>query len=305
MVPIWLAIFFYSSRLYTRPWLSVSDRFLRIIKGAILGTFATLAATYIYYDRLEYSRLMTLLAGPIAVLFLSLAHLAVLRIDAWLAHLEATSPLLLAGGGKVAELLRENLLAHHPQLSILERDAPPEPKEIASLAEREGVSEIVLVGTQPNRGSLLDLAEACESADVRFTMIPDLLELRLGEIQMDDSLGLPAYRLQHTSLTRANFAAKRTFDLIFSLAFLAASAVPLLGIAILIKLDSEGPVLFKQKRIGHKGRIFHAYKFRTMVQDAEKGLSAVKDKGGQPGGFFKAKDDPRVTRVGKRLRRFS
>ncbi|HAH05449.1 MAG TPA: hypothetical protein DCM05_02810 [Elusimicrobia bacterium] len=305
VVPIWLAIFFYASRLYTRPWLSALDRLLEIFKGAVLGTLAVLAATYIY-ARLEYSRLMMLMAGPIAALSVSLAQLVVLKIDAWLARHEATSPLLLVGGGKVAELVRGNLLTRHPGMAILEREELPKPDELAGLAAEQGVSDLILVRSGESRTGLLELAEACESADVRFSMIPDLLELRLGEVQMDDSLGLPAYRLQHTSLTRANFAAKRTFDVLFSLLFLACTALPFLLIALLIRLDSKGPVLFQQKRIGYKGRPFEAFKFRTMVLDAEKAVAAVKAASNdQAGGFFKAKNDPRVTRVGRWLRRFS
>lgn len=305
VVPIWLAIFFYASRLYTRPWLGALDRFLEILKGSLLGTLAVLAATYIY-ARLEYSRLMMLLAGPLAAGGVCLTQLLVLKLDAWLARHEATSPLLIVGGGKVSELVRENLLSRHPGMTILEREEPPEPDEVAALAEKEGVTELILVRSGESRGGVLELAEACESADVRFSMIPDLLELRLGEVQMDDSLGLPAYRLQHTSLTRANFLAKRTFDVLFSLLFLACTALPFLLIALLIKLDSEGPVLFKQKRLGYKGRVFEAFKFRTMRADAEKAVAAVKAASNdQAGGFFKAKNDPRVTRVGRWLRRFS
>lgn len=122
---------------------------------------------------------------------------------------------------------------------------------------------------------------------------------------MDHSLGLPAYRIEHTQMTPLNFLAKRTFDLFFSSLLLAAVSLPLALICLLIKLDSKGRVLYKQKRYGYRGRIFEAYKFRTMVADAEAKISHVKDLNTQKGAFFKAKDDPRVTRVGKWLRRFS
>ena len=148
-------------------------------------------------------------------------------------------------------------------------------------------------------------AEACDARDVSFKMVPDLLEIRMGEVQMDHHLGLPSYRIKHTSLTRANFIAKRLFDLVFSAALLLATAPLWIVICILIKIDSKGPILFTQKRYGYKGQIFEAFKFRTMVAGAEKNISDVKDLNDQKGAFFKAKNDPRVTRVGKRLRRFS
>ncbi len=122
---------------------------------------------------------------------------------------------------------------------------------------------------------------------------------------MDESLGLPAYRLQHTQLTRANYAAKRTFDILFSLAALAVFGLPMLLIAVLIRLDSKGPALYRQERLGFRGGTFRAFKFRTMVQDAEAVLDDVRDLNDQKGGFFKSKNDPRVTTVGRWLRRFS
>ncbi|MEK9146073.1 MAG: exopolysaccharide biosynthesis polyprenyl glycosylphosphotransferase, partial [Elusimicrobiota bacterium] len=240
-----------------------------------------------------------------AAFLVSLSHLLVLRVDAAFARFEATCPLLLLGGGRVAELVRGNLRSAHPGLEIIEREELPDASELALLASEKGVREAVLVRSGIAHAGLLDFAEACESAGLSFKMIPDLLELRLGEVQFDDSLGLPAYRLQHTSLTRANFLAKRGFDAAFSLAVLTASAIPFLLLAWIIRLDSEGPALYKQKRIGFKGRPFDAYKFRTMRRDAETVLGEVRDKNVQKGGFFKAKEDPRITRVGRWLRRFS
>lgn len=304
VVPLWLGILWYSCRVYTRPWLSPYDRFLQLVKGAFLGVLATLAATYIY-SRLEYSRQMLLMAWPLAALALSFSHALVLKLDRLVARLERVSPLLLIGNGHVSELIRENVRARHPNVPIHELAQVPEPGGLLALARESGVAEVVLVRSDVDHARLLELAEACESADIGFRMIPDLLELRLGEIQMDESLGLPAYRLQHAQLTRSNYAAKRAFDLAFSLLILAVLGLPLLLIALVIRLDSKGPALYRQKRLGFKGRVFWAYKFRTMVVNAEAALAQVKDLNAQNGGFFKAKDDPRVTRAGKWLRRFS
>ncbi|MFA6091827.1 MAG: sugar transferase [Elusimicrobiota bacterium] len=304
VVPLWLAVLHYVARLYPRPWLGTFDRILRIMKGTVLAALATLAATYIY-SRLEYSRMMMLLAAPYAMILIGLSHFLVLRIDAWLSRFERTFPLILLGGGKAAQLVRENLLSRHPGLEIVERSEPPAATQITALAERTGASGVVMVRAHQSHADILELAEACESAGLDFTMIPDLLELRLGEVQLDDSLGLPAYKLQHTSLTRTNFMAKRAFDVLFSLAVLTALSVPLALIALLIRLDSRGPILYRQKRLGMKGRTFEAFKFRTMVSDAEKSLASVRGLNAQAGGFFKAKNDPRITRVGRWLRRFS
>lgn len=304
IVPLWLFLFFYSSRLYTRPWTNPFDRFLQILKTAVFGTLAALAASYLY-GRLEYSRIMLLMAFPLAAMFVAVSHAAVAWIDDLAASLEAASPLLLIGKNKVSALTKSNILARHPNVPIHELHAMPSAEDMERLAFEEGVQELVLTLPRVPHEQLLELAETCETLEINFRMIPDLLELRLGEVQMDESLGLPAYRLQHTQLTRANFAAKRAFDILFSLTVLAVFSAPFFLIILFIRLDSKGPALYKQRRLGWRGRTFFAYKFRTMVQDAEEAISEVKELNVQEGGFFKAKSDPRVTGIGKRLRRYS
>lgn len=301
IVPMWLALFWYDSRLYASAYRPAADRFLMIVRAASLGTLATLAATFVY-SRLAYSRLMLLMAGPCAVTLVAVSQWIVHRVDGWIARLEETTPLLLIGGGRAAELIRLNLLERHPWLPIHELAELKSAEQALEAARRAGAQEIVLTRSQRGNAEVLALAELCDSAGIDFKMVPDLLELRLGELQMDDSLGLLAYRLQHTSLTRANYLAKRVFDLAFSLLVLGIAGVPLALIALLIRLDSRGPVLYKQKRLGHRGQVFEAFKFRTMYTDAEKRLKDVRV---AQGGFFKLKDDPRVTSVGRWLRRFS
>jgi len=98
---------------------------------------------------------------------------------------------------------------------------------------------------------------------------------------------------------------KRVLDVVGACILLTLSSVPALVIAILIKLDDEGPVLFKQTRVGRFGRHFTIYKFRTMIADAEK-LQRELDKFNEAGGaYFKMRNDPRVTTVGAILRKLS
>ncbi|HBT60146.1 MAG TPA: hypothetical protein DEB40_00160, partial [Elusimicrobia bacterium] len=99
-VPLWLMIFWYSSRLYSNPWISGADRFLKIVKGCLLATVATMATTYIY-SRLEYSRMMLILVLPISVILVSLSQAVVLWVDDWVSRHENARPVLLIGGGAV------------------------------------------------------------------------------------------------------------------------------------------------------------------------------------------------------------
>ncbi|MBI4678034.1 MAG: sugar transferase [Elusimicrobia bacterium] len=304
LVPLWLAIFWYTSRLYTSPWMSLADRFLQISKGCALGAGASMVATYMY-ERLQYSRGAFIIVLPISVALVGVAQFLVLWFDRWMSRHEAAQPVLLVGGGLIAGEVTKRIASRHPGAGIYRMPDLPSACDLETLLRERPVSELILLNSSLPHDRVLDAAEVCESRDVAFKMVPDLLEIRLGEIQMDASLGLPSYRVQHTSLTKSNFLAKRLFDVFFSLLVLAAAALPWLLAAVLIKLDSRGPVLYKQKRYGFKGRVFEAYKFRTMVADAESRIEAVKDLNPHGGAFFKAKNDPRVTAVGRFLRRLS
>ena len=304
VVPLWLMIFWYVSRLYDSPWIGIADRFLKIAKGCFLAAVATMAASYVY-SRLEYSRMMLALALPVSVVLVCLTQALVLWIDDWVSRREDALPALLAGSGAVAELVEERIRWRHPEAEIHKIPELPPRAELERLLAARTFYELILCHSSLPHARILEAAELCDTHGVAFKMLPDLLELRLGEVQMDQSLGLPAYRIQHGSMTRLNFAAKRAFDLVFCLLVFAVAGLPWLLTVLLIRLDSPGPALYKQKRYGYKSRVFHAYKFRTMVADAEARLAAVQDRDGHRGGFFKSKDDPRVTRVGRWLRRFS
>ncbi|HEY9744735.1 MAG TPA: exopolysaccharide biosynthesis polyprenyl glycosylphosphotransferase [Oculatellaceae cyanobacterium] len=104
---------------------------------------------------------------------------------------------------------------------------------------------------------------------------------------------------------RIQSAIKRIVDVTAAFFGLCALALPLALIAVAIRLDSEGPILFKQKRIGLNGKRFYMYKFRSMYPDAEDRLAALLEHNEIKSGMFKMKNDPRVTRVGRFLRKYS
>ena len=303
VVPIWLVLL-HLNKLYTSSWMSAADRFVQIFKACALGTGTTLVAAFLY-ERLAYSRLMLASVFPVSLALVCASQAAALWIDDWLARHESAKPVLLVGGGPVAAVLRERIRDRHPGAGILEVAALPPLEELERILDAGSYYELILLRTKDARERVLAAAEACDARGVSFKMVPDMLELRMGEVQMDHHLGLPAYRIKHASLTRANFLTKRALDAVFSAALLLATAPFWLLVCLLIRLDSPGPILFTQERYGFKGRIFRAFKFRTMVADAEKRIGDVKGLNDTKGAFFKAKKDPRVTRVGRTLRRLS
>ncbi|MCS7227975.1 MAG: exopolysaccharide biosynthesis polyprenyl glycosylphosphotransferase, partial [Endomicrobia bacterium] len=125
------------------------------------------------------------------------------------------------------------------------------------------------------------------------------------DLLIDSTLGIPVVWVKPLSLTGVNFLIKRSIDIFISILVLSICFIPLVFISLLIKLDSEGPIFFVHDRVGRNGRVFKCIKFRTMVKEAHKmwwDLLKYSERGEK---VFKLKNDPRVTRVGKWLRRFS
>lgn len=140
---------------------------------------------------------------------------------------------------------------------------------------------------------------------VRVRVVPDLFEMVSVRAHVEDFWGIPLIGLRDPVITGFDRAFKRAFDMIMSSILLVLLSPMMLLIALAIKLDSKGPALFKQERVGENGRLFSMYKFRTMVDGADKLVTKLEEQGVYANGVYKVKHDPRVTRVGRVLRRMS
>jgi len=150
------------------------------------------------------------------------------------------------------------------------------------------------------------LAIQLHNLPVRVWVVPDYFSLALNQAGMENIAGIPMIDLRAPALNDYQRVMKRTFDLFVSI-LIAPFLLVLMGIvALAVRLDSAGPVFFLQPRVGENGRIFRMIKFRTMVQDAEKMRHIVEKVDGN-GKIIqnKSQNDPRITRIGKILRRTS
>lgn len=152
---------------------------------------------------------------------------------------------------------------------------------------------------------MLDLVRAAKAIGVRVSLLPRVLDVVGSSVVFDDLSGLTVMGIRRFGLTRSSRLLKRTFDVAGSTALLLLFAPLMAVIAVAIRLDSGGPVLFRQTRIGRGGRPFRICKYRTMCTDAEELKAELRDRNEVDGGLFKMSEDPRVTRVGRLLRRTS
>ena len=147
---------------------------------------------------------------------------------------------------------------------------------------------------------------ALKAGGIHMRILPLGLELPIQSSEIKMVNGLPTMRFRSPPIIGGDYWMKRGFDLIAGNIILLLLSPILLTIALLIKFDSSGPILYKQTRVGLKGRNFKVWKFRTMVANAEKLQKELEAQNEMQGGvMFKMKDDPRITRIGKFLRRYS
>jgi exopolysaccharide biosynthesis polyprenyl glycosylphosphotransferase len=146
----------------------------------------------------------------------------------------------------------------------------------------------------------------CETLGIDLTIPVDLFDTRAAHVVRRDVAGLPAISFSVHGRHRVwQFAAKRAFDIAGSLLLLAITAPVWIAVAVAIKLDSPGPIFFVQPRCGRYGRVFPFLKFRTMSTDAEARKADLRALNEKSGPVFKMQHDPRVTRVGRILRKYS
>jgi exopolysaccharide biosynthesis polyprenyl glycosylphosphotransferase len=233
---------------------------------------------------------------------------------------------IIVGAGTVGQLVARKYL-QHPEYGInlvgFVDEHPRErrddlgdltmlgsPSELPELVRRYDIERVLIAFSNEREERLVDLVRSLRDLDVQIDIVPRLYEVVPPNIGIHGVEGLPLVNLPPFRMARSSLYLKRALDMIVSLTTLIVLAPLFAVVAVLIKLDLRGPVFFRQTRMGANDKTFAMLKFRTMVADADarKHEVAHLNKHLRPGGdarMFKVPDDPRVTRVGRVLRRYS
>ena len=184
--------------------------------------------------------------------------------------------------------------------------APPVISQLESIIAQEPVDEVFITLPRDKYGHVIDaIVRLCEEQGIIVRLRTDMFALKIARWHVDEVDGMPIVTIRSGPSDSWQLMAKRLLDMCGSAICLLAMA-PLFGIiALLIKLDSPGPVFFRQERVGFHKRRFRLLKFRTMVNGAEQLQQQLESLNEAEGPVFKIKDDPRVTRIGTFLRRSS
>jgi len=177
--------------------------------------------------------------------------------------------------------------------------------QACDVVEDHNIEEVVIALKHHDRNRLANLTAELQKYPVRVKVVPDFFDLAFPRAQVGIFAGIPMIGLREPAIGDFQRFVKRLFDLVAATALLLLLWPLLLVIAVLIKLDSPGPIIFKQQRMGENGKIFWMYKFRSMIAGAEEHWAEVAQLTQDGEIIHKLRDDPRVTRVGRWLRRFS
>jgi exopolysaccharide biosynthesis polyprenyl glycosylphosphotransferase len=320
LVPLWLFVL-YAFGLYSQTGRVVAGRTLseglRGFTALTVGIWVLLVSLLIIEG--NDASLGYLIA------FWTVAVVAV-PMSRWLARTVAwqgprfTERTLIVGAGSVGHLLAHKI-GKHPEyrlelVGFLDDGDPVGPSnqaisvigqlgDLDAVIHQRDIRRVIIAFSRARHQQILDVVRTCAQSGVRVNIVPRLFEILSSQTAVDDIEGIPLLDVAQVELSRFNMFVKRVFDLVVTGAALIV-ALPLLGLlAVAIKLDSSGPVFFRQERMGRGGKVFRVMKLRSMHENADKlryELAALNEYSGP---MFKMKHDPRVTRVGRLLRKTS
>lgn len=318
-ITIGLVFVFKLEGLYDLPrsarWL---DEVTGIVQGTVVGIAATIVIIF-YIRELSYSRLMFLYALGLIIAILAFSRLAARLILAKLrAQGRLLERLLIVGAGVQGLRVMRTIVAQ-PELGYRVAGFVDDEKsedigrfthlgttdDIQRLLRNQQIDQVVIALPSASHNKIMEITGCCHREQVLFRIVPDSYELSLSRVDINELPGVPLITMRSTAITGWNRVIKRSIDILFSALILLLTSPILLLTALAIKIESPGPVIFGQDRVGEGGRVFKFYKFRSMRQNADAEVEKLMALNEASGPIFKIKSDPRRTRVGRIIRKFS
>jgi len=300
-----------------RSWL---DEVYAVFSGTAIGIVIMMAVTYVV--RFYYSRFIFLMVGAVIVVLLSLERWLLRVVRAQVRRRgHGIRRAVIVGAGKVGRSVMRSIVAR-PELGyrvVGFVDDNPEKghtdigrfkalgglESLPHIVSQEDIDEVIVTLPWMYHRKILSIVRQCERHEVSARIVPDLFQLSLNQVDVGDLGGVPLLSLREPRVGGWLWWVKRALDFAAALIGLVMVAPLMSVVALAIKLDSPGPAIFSQMRIGKGGRPFTCYKFRTMHVGAEKEKQKLAALNEAQGALFKIRNDPRMTRVGRVLRRIS
>ena len=307
---LWLACDWHYGLFDHRGKITGLNQLSRILRAFIAGGVGSLAVAYLFKQwDIGRSVLMLSAAGFAVWLYLSRSVLRAWKHRQVRVGHGATGVLII-GVGRTAQRVMDRLVNHpeggyrmlgfvdpHPRRRASSVAGVPvlgRADDIVRIIRENPVDEVFLAVPKMPQNEMMNLIVRCEDLGVQFKVVSNLFEVITSDVKVDVIDEVPVVHLRNAQLPLTQRLLKRAMDIVVSAALLALFGIPMLIIAALVRVDSPGPALFRQVRMGKGGKPFTMFKFRTMHLSADPYAIAPTDA-----------DDPRITRMGSWLRRFS
>lgn len=309
VAPIWVFMFSRSKVYRTRREVDLSLEFFRIVRQVSFGMLIVLGLTF-FYRAFSYSRLVFVLIWGIGVVLVFLGRVLVLAYEKHLYRKgRELRNVLIVGANHLAQDLALRI-THQPVMGYrLVGYVSDEEERIESVATRrfgalddlpevvprERIESILVCIPADESERLARLFALLEGRSVQILLQPEVIGITPTRLRVEEMMGTHMIGVKDIPMSTWGRIGKRAFDIVFSLAVLVLFSPFAALIMLLVRIESGSPVMYRQKRVGFEGEEFELYKFRTMRVDAER----------DSGPTWTKRDDPRVTRIGKVLRRLS
>lgn len=311
-----LLIFFLYKFYHRRHAAQLTDESYRIFGAVSVATLVTIAFTsFVLQDALQYQRSTLVVAWAASLVVITLGRFLHSRVQRAMQRRGiAAERVLIVGTGEVGRMLLQKI-QYTPGLGyrvvgfvngrsdgtdgargakVMGLPVLGGIEDLPQIIEAQGVSEVIIGLPEATHQELVGIVSQCEREKVSIRVFPDVFQIMASEVTISDLAGLPLLTIRDVALRGWKLTLKRIVDVVFSGLFLLFASPMMLFTALLIKLDSPGPVFFAQERMGLDAKPFKMLKFRSMRADAERN-----------GPGWTTKDDPRRTRIGTLLRKTS
>jgi exopolysaccharide biosynthesis polyprenyl glycosylphosphotransferase len=314
---IWVVIMLAFSVYDGRKNIRIVDEFANLTLGSLMSGITLAGILYLSYR--DTSR-VTFLVFIVTTYFLLILWRVVIRLFYRRRNEQGglNTRVLIVGAGPVGRDIEARIkeqshldvvLSGFLDDDVQKREDHPEilgiPNDIRKIIQKDHVTDVVVALPTRAFEKVNSLVKELDDMPIKVWIVPDYFSLSLHHTEMHDFLGIPMLDLRAAALTEFQRMIKRIFDLLITTGILIF-ALPVMGIvAILIWLMDGKPILFTQQRVGENGKVFKIYKFRTMVRNAETLQKQVETLDIQGELIHKTKNDPRITSLGRFLRRLS
>ena len=306
-----IVVFFFYKLYHLRRGMSRLDELYALLPAVSIGVIAGVALTaFIYRTDVDYPRTMIVLFWFFALVMVGVGRIAHHTVRSTLyARGWGESKVLIVGAGDAGNLILEKIhdspsLGYRP-IGFLDDGRVGQTAfrlpvlgqidELGTIVEQYSIDEVIVALPEASHNELLSVISRCEDGRVSIKVFPDVFQIMASEVNVGDLNGLPLLTMRDVALRGWRLTLKRIVDMIGSAIILVFISPFLLLIALLVKLDSPGPALYSQERMGLDASPFPCFKFRSMRADAE----------AETGPVWATKDDPRRTRIGRWLRKYS